>query len=282
MASRRTARDPDAPSFDHGCQMLSAEADLVPTKPWTHRLATIRGTTIDSVASRLRPVPTPRMNAPVAHRLQGIDASYATRICRIEHTDNRIGLQTDDTDLGAFDALIVTAPAPQTRELLKTAAPGIAQRAADITYDPNWTIMLERSADAEPLPFDAANVEGHPVAWLCHDSAKPGRARQGPQRWVVQFEAQFSRETIDQDPDTIGPVLLAAAKEHLGDAITPAQRPHRWRFAFVTRAVGEPCITEGPITAAGDWLLGNRAHHAARSGTAAAEALASTLRSQHS
>ncbi|MEO1535071.1 MAG: hypothetical protein AAFS11_05875, partial [Planctomycetota bacterium] len=168
-------------------------------------------------------------------------------------------------------------PAPQSHDLLKACAPTIAEHAASAAYDPNWTLMLERPADAEPLPFDCAEITGHPVAWLCHDNAKPQRDPTGHQRWIAQFAADFSSNTIDEEPEAIAPRLLAAAQEHLGDAATLAQKPHRWRYAFVTKAVGQPFISEGPITAAGDWLLGNRAHHAAESGTAAAKAVIAEL-----
>lgn len=281
MASRRTSREPDAPSFDHGCQLLSEDAALAPTEPWTHRLAAATGTSITSISARSRPVPIPRMNAPVAALLEGhadIQAVYAARIARVQCAAGPVTLHTDDTDLGTFDAAVITAPAPQTHILLEACAPSIAERASAVTYDPNWTLMLERPADAEPLPFDAAEIQGHPVAWLCHDSAKPGRDPSGPQRWIAQFAADFSRNTIDEDPEAIAPRLLAAAREHLGRDAAIVQPPHRWRYAFVTAAVGQPCLVDGSIAAAGDWLLGNRAHHAARSGLAAAAAVAASIR----
>lgn len=273
MASRRTARDDTAPSFDHGCQMLSAEAALAPASPWAHRFASLTGTTINAVNQRTRPVPVPRMNAPAAACLEGITTSYATRITRIDRDTSTLTLSADTNELGTVDALIITAPAPQTRELLNAPAPTIAERAAAVTYDPNWTLMLERPAQADPLPFDAAEISDHPVAWLCHDNAKPGRDTTGPERWIAQFAHDFSRDTIDEEPEAVAPTLLAAAREHLGDDATLAQKPHRWRFAFVTKAVGETHLAEGPILAAGDWLLGPRAHHAANSGHAAAQAL---------
>ncbi|MEL7485028.1 MAG: hypothetical protein AAFN41_11845, partial [Planctomycetota bacterium] len=281
MASRRTARDPSAPSFDHGCQMLSEEATITPAEPWTHRLATITGTDIASVAERTRPVPTPRMNAPVADLLKGIEASYAARISRIDAAGSAVTLHTDDENLGTFDRLIITAPAPQSHDLLKACAPTIAEHAAAVTYDPNWTLMLERPTGAEPLPFDCAEITGHPVAWLCHDNAKPQRQSSGDppgvERWIAQFAAEFSSNTIDEDPEAIAPRLLAAAQDHLGQHTSLTQKPHRWRYAFVTNPVGQPFIAEGPITAAGDWLLGNRAHHAAESGSAAANAVIAEL-----
>ncbi len=277
MASRRTARAPDAPSFDHGCQLLSEDADSLPAEPWTHRLASIAGTTVTEIAERTRPVPTPRMNAPAAELLEGIDCAYATRIARVQAGTHSVSLSTESDSLGDFDALVITAPAPQTRDLLERPAPSIAERAAACAYDPCWTLMLERVADAPPLAYDAAHVTDHPVAWLCLDSAKPGRLAAGPHRWIAQFGAEFSRRTIDEAPGDIARALLAAAQEHLGAAATLAQPPHRWRYAFVTGPVGEPCLAEGRIVAAGDWLLGDRAHHAARSGAAAADAVASML-----
>ncbi|MEO1584670.1 MAG: FAD-dependent oxidoreductase [Planctomycetota bacterium] len=277
MASRRVARDETSPAFDHGCQMLSEDADIAPAEPWTHRLATFAGTTLTDTSGRTRPVPVPRMNTPVSNLLDGIDTRYAVRIDRIEHTADRVSLAAEGNSLvdtlGEYDATIITTPAPQAIELLETAAPTIACRAQGVTYDPNWTLMLDRPADAPPLPFDAAHVAEHPIAWLCNDSAKPGRQADSAERWIAQFEAAFSRDTIDESPDDIAPRLLAAARELLGESVTLAQKPHRWRYAFVTKAVGEPCLVEGRVAVAGDWLLGPRAHHAARSGGAAALAI---------
>lgn len=274
MASRRIAREADAPAYDHGCQLLSEEADLTPATHWTHRLATIVGTTATDITRRTRPVPVPRMNAPAAALLEGIDCIYATRVTRIDAHAHSVTLHQDDNHLGDFDALIITAPAPQSAELLERAAPTIAARANACAYDPNWTLMLERPND-DPLPFDAAHITEHPVAWLCHDNAKPARTTSpGPERWIAQFAPDFSRDTIDESPDHIAETLLAHAREHLGESATLAQPPHRWRYAFVAKAAGEPCLIEGRIAAAGDWLLGHRAHHAAHSGRAAASTIA--------
>lgn len=273
MASRRVSRDESSPAFDHGCQMLSEDADIAPAEPWTHRLATFAGTTLAGTSERTRPVPLPRMNTPVSKLLDGIDTRYAIRIDRIEHAADRVTLAAADNTLGEYDATIITAPAPQAIELLDAAAPSIVPRAQSVTYDPNWTLMLDRPADAPPLPFDAAHVDDHPVAWLCEDSAKPSRRADGPQRWIAQFDAAFSRDTIDESPDDIAPTLLAAARELLGKSVVLAQKPHRWRYAFVTKAVGEPCLVEGRVAVAGDWLLGPRAHHAARSGGVASLAI---------
>ena len=59
--------------------------------------------------------------------------TYGSRIVHLERRDNRWRLETDDgAEAGRFDAVVISAPAPQTAALLATPAAHLAERAAEV------------------------------------------------------------------------------------------------------------------------------------------------------
>ena len=131
---------------------------------------------------------------------------------------------------------------------------------------------------AEPLvvPFDAATLDGGPLAWICNDSRKPGRARgTGDDLWVVHAGPDWSRAHLEDPPAQVAPALMRAFAGLLGRALPPPAyaTAHRWRFARVETPLGEPCLYDPAIGlgACGDWCLGPRVEAAYLSGQAMAE-----------
>lgn len=218
------------------------------------------------------------MSALARHLGRALAVRSGTRIVALQREDRRWRLFGDDgAAAGPFDVVVVAVPSPQAGPLL-AEAPALATRLGDAVLAPCWALML---AFAEPLPTKvaAASVDGGPLAWICHDGGKPGRGREGagpaPATWVAHASPAWSRAHLEEDRTDVAPALLAAFADSLGiDVPRPLHlAAHRWRYARVERALGEPCLydRELGVGACGDWCLGPRLEAAYLSGLALAE-----------
>lgn len=193
---------------------------------------------------------------------------------------------------GPFEAVAVTAPAPQTRELLGAFCP---PDETDASYQAVMTVMAAYERPEKALSFAddadrrilAAGPLSSPLMKVIHDSAKPGRSHVFD-AWVGHAEAAWSDAHLNADKDWIAETLLPALKQTASalspDAAFLQDRPaylagHRWRYGLVSRPVGAPfwlsapgAVGAGPVGAAGDWRLGAAVGDALESGARLGEA----------
>lgn len=241
-SSRRTERG----AFDHGCPVLARGAWLLELAPLGLELADFAG----------GEVPVPRMSALARALAQDLEVRAGVRVAPVTRAGDGFRLTADDgADLGTFDRVAITAPAPQAAELLSLAAPDLARRAEAVRYEPCWAVMAAWDA-----PLDVTDAwtrdddAGAPVRWAVRESAKPGR--DPGERWTVQAGPDWSAAHLEDDPADVANAVLAAFVEE--QALAPLPTPasltaHRWRYARVTDALAEPCLVGGGIGAAGDW-----------------------------
>lgn len=277
---RCATRRAGAFAFDHGAQYATAadagfrgvlacgEAGGA-VAPWPLRL--------DPQDGPKRWVGVPSMSALARHLGQGVAVWSATRVAAVEKDGGRWRLRCEDGGAyGPFDIALMAVPAPQAGPLL-AEAPALARPAGEVRLAPCWALML---AFAAPLPTDvaAAFVEEGPLSWICHDGGKPGRggaAGAPPATWVAHASAAWSQEHLEDDAADVAPALLAAFAAALQLDLPPPVHLglHRWRYAKVERALGEPCLydPELGLGACGDWCLGPRLEAGFLSGVAMAE-----------
>lgn len=182
----------------------------------------------------------------------------------------------DGAHQGPFDKVIVTAPAPQALNLL--AAFGDAfQRLGDISYAPSYTLLaaFDKPLDVADRPELGADSQ---LATACRQAARgPDRATDHD-LWVVQASAAYSAAHIEQERDAMMPVLLRLFQDEIGvDVPQPVYGAgHRWRYALVETALGEPYLlsADGTLGVAGDGMLGPRVELAFLSGAHCAQAMA--------
>lgn len=269
-----TARDPEFAAFVDEAVAAGAAA------PWACRVATIsRGSVTPEVDGPARFVGTPGMSGLVKPLAAEAELHRSTRVGAIVRDGGAWRLASAEGDpLGSFDAVVVAAPAPQAAPLL-AAAPALAARAAAIPMRPCWAGLV---AFVEPLAaaagFDAAFVEGSPLAWIARNAAKPGRPE--GEAWVLHATASWSEERVDATPDDVAGALADALREILGQALPPVvhRSAHRWLYALPAGAAGSaagPCLWDPAlrIGACGDWCLEGRVEAAFRSGAALAREL---------
>lgn len=134
-----------------------------------------------------------------------------------------------------FDAVVSTAPLPQSRRLAgMTAEPS--------EYIPCLTALFLYEGAPEGVSAERYGVtdrSGHPLAWSACENHKEGRVQAGLTVFVAQASEEFSREYLESDPAVWSVILQRMVEERWG---VNAHRllkthPHRWRYARVADAV---------------------------------------------
>ena len=259
-ATRRSERG----RFDHGAPFLHGAEGLPGLTEHVVRLA-------DGARLALS-VGAGANNAPAKALAAGLALRPGVRVGAIA-ADGR-GWRLHDEDgsaLGRFDAVVLTAPAPQAAVLLREPAPELAERADAVAYAPCWAAMAAWDA---PLGLDCTAVrDAHGLAWAVAEAPKPGR--EPGERWVLQADAARSEELLEATPETVGADLLGCFAVAAGSSLpAPAQlSAHRWRYSRPRTPFAERLLRLGTLVAAGDWCGGDDAGAAIRSGAAAAAAL---------
>lgn len=300
--------------FDHGAQYLSPDAD-------SRAAAFIRAHAGDGLtdvpgavwpfddAGTLRPDdakpdPGPRWTYPdgiagLGRRLaDGLaDLRLQTRVASLARTGEGWAVGTDDGDRHPFDAVLVTAPAPQAADLLRDAAGPLAVALADVTYRAQYTIVwgfgrpMDRPAEVYALvnrQVGAANAirhggsGGHAVAWLAVESDKPGRAPEGCSILMAQMSDAWTHDHFEADRDDV----IAAATEAVEGLWGPIREPlwtdtQRWRYSLPNATADEDALTvaaaEG-LFVAGDATAGKgRVHLAIEEGLDVADRIRERL-----
>lgn len=209
-----------------------------------------------------------------------------------------VALDDGGQALGSFEAVLLTAPAPQTVAIL--AASDLDPRThaeleaalSPVRYRPCLSIALAYSRRPELPWYALLNVDRlHPIAWLACEHAKPGRAPDGTALFLAQMSPAWTQATWDALPKgTYGqhgpppePVLevhalvAAIVGEALGAPLWADVQ--RWRYALCDAPCG-PAAIEGrdSIFCAGDLEHGQgRVHLAIESGWAAAGRIVAAL-----
>jgi renalase len=236
---------------------------------------------------------SPTMRSIAEHLAASLPLHLGTRVTGVVATDSGWHLDLIDRDNQplpsvAGDALLLTPPVPQTRELLAglPLSPATASVLDAVRFDPCIAVLARPDGPTALAPRGAIRLGTEPVAWLT-DNLVTGASR--TPAVTVHATAAFSRERWD-DPDAeVARNLLDAAAPTLGTTATGVY-VHRWRYAA---PIGPPpdtaagvdaeapvlldTIAGAPVAIAGDGLTAGRVEGAARSGLAAAEALHNAL-----
>lgn len=286
LATRRVdgAPAPAAWQFDHGAPAVAA-ADpafvahlraLASARPWR------RADQEDADEW----VGVPSQSRLVGELPASVTLLTDTRVESLAPTsDGPWRLMTDDGPMRqTFDAVALTAPAPQTAALLP---PGpLTKRLAAVVMEPCWALMV---ATRGPCPM-TVSAAGADVERIVADHDKPGRAplqAGGSGLYVLHATAAWSRRHLEDDRDAVRASLLErfrAAVSAPSDAAAEVLHAaaHRWRYARVARALGEPCLFDAELGLgyAGDGCLGDGAEAAFRSGRALGRRLVVALGSR--
>ncbi len=219
-------------------------------------------------------VGAPRMNALGQSLALDLDVRLTTAVSELrQHGDGWRLVGDGQRDLGAFDWVVSTAPAPQTATLLPHFS-RLRVRCDAATMRSCFALMLGFDAQVN-LPFDAALVRAADISWISVNSSKPGRA--APCCLVVHSTNAWADAHLDDDADSVARHLLSECSAVTGIDVEAAAhcRLHRWRFANIDSQSGPDHFIDADsrIAACGDWFVRGRIEAAFTSATALCHSL---------
>ena len=299
VGGRMSTRESPFGTFDQGAQYFTVRdprfakaLETVPglCKPWSANTVRVLDE-LGRIAAASLPskdphwVPRPAMSALASRWAQplGEQVHLQTRVIRIERDPmsvKRWQLRTNgDGDTHrvycGFDAVLLAAPAAQSRDLLERSdlAKKLSRQMDAVKMAPCVTLMLAFPNAMQPgmsslgPQWNAARSTHHRMAWLARESSKPGR--KSIERWTVQASAAWSHEHLEDDNPRVEAKLLKAFAEVTGIRAQPAYtQTQRWRYAKTEHALGKSHLWDAKsgIGACGDWCLGHRVEDAFVSG----------------
>jgi predicted NAD/FAD-dependent oxidoreductase len=215
-----------------------------------------------------------------------------TRVDTLEREDSvwRV-VDADGDDRGAFDAVVLTPPAPQTADLLGQAAwehtdcRDLRKSIAQVPFRTVISVVLHYDFELDVPYYALVNEdEGHDIGWVAREECKPGHVPDGQSLLLTQMAPDWSAEYYHEPAPSIVDAAAEKTADLLGNErlIDPNWTDHQhWRYALPN---GGPAVgtldeaTDHDLFFAGDWVAGDaRLHAAVRSGLETGEAVADHL-----
>ncbi len=284
---RMSTRRADGRHFDHGAQYFTVRDERFEgfveswrqnglVSEWDGEIAVLGDEAKRWKDRRTRRfVGVPGMNSICRHLAAGLDLTFETRVAGLDRVDGRWLLTSDGgAELGSYDSVVVSAPAPQTAALLKEPAPALAARAARVDMAPCWAVMASFPVPLR-LGFDGAFVHDSALSWVARNNSKPGRP--DGEAWLLHASPDWSRAHLELEKEDAAKLLLAAFRTAVGGLDQDAAEvdAHRWLYALPTNPLTEPYLYDADLGlgACGDWCGGPRVEGAFLSGCALADRL---------
>ena len=220
------------------------------------------------------------MNAVAKQLATGIDVRTSSLVKSVITENDVWHVNMEDGPAIVADAVIATAPVPQSLALL--ASGGVALSTEDeaallaIAYDPCLAFMAVLDGPSGLPDPGAVDPEEGPIDWMADNYLKGISAVPAV---TIHATAEFSRDNWDADDESISDALVAAAQLE-SPVIKSSVQIQRWRYA--RPSVEHPerhLLLAGvpPLVCAGDAFGGAKVEGAALSGGAAANAIIAAL-----
>lgn len=160
---------------------------------------------------------------------KGVEIRYQQSVQDIERAGDHFKIRGE-----AFDAVIITAPIPQSSLLLWSL--GEDRPLANSKYRTCMSVLLGYHAELPSTPYWALldPEQRHPLVWLSLESTKsPGRAPEGCSALVAQLGPRFSFEHYDRPDEEIIATTIGFVRQLYGEAFaTPSVSDiKRWKYS---------------------------------------------------
>lgn len=278
---RLSTRQQHERQFDHGAQYLRPHSSRSAVQfskwrkaglitPW-HALA-LELPQRKKVDTSSWHVAVPSQSALAEHLAQGLRVQCKFTALDVSGEKGRwsiIGHKHQSA--GPFDAVLITCPAEQTAQLMRPFT-DIFELIEPARSRPCLSTMVEFEEEVM-VDYDAAFLNKGPLAWVCRDSAKPGRPDN--ECWVLQASEEWSNAHLQESPESLASKMLQAFAPLSPVELPPVSycRGHRWRFGFAAETVKlkTPYFDSLGLGFAGDWCSASNLDDAYWSGIDLAE-----------
>ena len=259
--------------FDHGAQFFTARSfdfkefltplvDAGCVARWDGRFAEFDGAQlIRQMAWGASPphwVGSPTMAGFVEKLSNGLDCVFDVEVERAEKEKDRWTLfDTQGKLLGVYDWIILTAPAPQTHNLLPNEI-SFKNQVGFIKMLGCYSLMLGYR-HAVNLPFDAALVKNANIRWISVNSSKPNRKNFSI---LVHSSNRWAEQNMNTNLAVVQEKLFEFTSEILGFNVRSADyvETKRWRYANSIRQTNQPFFLDrsNQVACCGDWCIRGR------------------------
>lgn len=262
--------------LDHGAQFFTVRSDEFG--------AMVNGWVADGIAHEWcrgfsgddghpRYVGSQGMTGIAKHLARGLDVRTSHLAFSLSETTTGWTLVTDDGAHHEADAVVLTAPLPQSFSLMFSAGLEMPDDLRTIDYDRTLGLLAVVDSGNHAVAPPGGMQDPDDVFSFVADN----RAKGVSDVHALTFHANpaWSLEHFDLDTDEIHRRLLEATAPWIGDAVVLESQPKKWRFATPQRTWPDPCWVHptGSLVLAGDVFAGPRMEGAALSGLVAARAL---------
>ncbi|XP_068247553.1 renalase-like isoform X2 [Palaemon carinicauda] len=186
-----------------------------------------------------------------------IDVKFGYHVNRIDLSDNKWNVQTNDGAADTFDAVVLTMPVPQlfglsgtvkdtleNDEKLRSSLLSVdysSRYALGLFFDEGAEIKLKNGSSAQYIANDSI------VRFVAIDNKKRGLENGAPSV-VVHTSVPFGKAYVEETTEEIKPIILKKVQELFPEWPEPAYvKCQKWRFSQVTSAYpGLPgCVSLG-------------------------------------
>ncbi len=225
-----------------------------------------------------RYVGTPRMTAISRSLAANVNLVAETRIASLDSSpDGHTLVTTEGQKIGPFDAVVVTAPPAQARDLLQDSQ--LPHLAAELDkpvrhVQPCWAV----AAHFATPPFDrydGMRVNSAILSWIGNNSSKPGRNGDG-EWWVLHASSKWSEANVERPAEQVADEMIREFHAITRADVEPDELvTHRWLYAKSSDPAmpGYRWFADERIGLAGDWLSGGRVEGAFDSARALVRAI---------
>lgn len=255
-----------------------AEAGLVQTWPCTTALLCEEDGVLSltlSADEQLRFIGVPSMQSPVKALLQEQSLISDCRIRLLVRQHQMWSLQAEDgRSYTGFDAVVMTLPPAQARELLANSGlPELSQSTAEL-LEPCWAVAMQAEVSQQG---DAIFCQHPKLRFISHQQHKTGRHS----CYVLHFNAAFSAAHLEQSQDFWFTQATDILRQqlHIQQDITPVAA-HRWLYASQQDQACAPgliAFAQLQLWAGGDWSYGGRVENAYLAGLDLARAVMASV-----
>ncbi|MDH3226318.1 MAG: FAD-dependent oxidoreductase [Thermoleophilia bacterium] len=184
---------------------------------------------------------------------EGLDVRRLVRVSVMRASGDAIELGDEQGNgQGAFDGVVISAPAPQAADLLATLDSERARAGmlGAIAYEPAVIYIAGLVLPAHPPWFGVRGLGDGALSWLGVESAKGRPAPGGRVPVTAHLNATLSAELFDATDAEIAEVVRPRLVEALGQAASdPAwSQVKRWRYSVPTSRV--PFVDANPAGSA--------------------------------
>lgn len=289
-----------AGSFDFGAQYFTARSQtfLAQVQQWQSQGLVQRwefvpyqyqhGQLSPSPDDEIRYIGTSTMHQMLAGEFEGATMYTGCKINELSYICSNVSSQStgqwqlcseQGECFGGFDALLLTCPPAQAKQLLEGAP--LSLQIPEQALLPCWAVLLEL-ASATHHQAQGIFVRDGNTRWIAQQSAKPGRhsarllqeTAQAPEQWLVHLSEDCSAAELETMPEQISALAAAELSRVLGTEVqVAAALCHRWLYASYNSDI-PPCGVlfdkKMQLALCGDWTLGGRVENAWLSGVEAA------------